>query len=256
MPRFAGDALPVSQPGLIIGLADRLDSLVGLFAAGLKPTGTRDPFALRRAALGIVQVLVGAKLHVDLCTAVALAADLLPIAAGPAVQSDVLDYVVQRLRGVLLEQELRYDVIDAVLAERGHDPYLAEQTALRLNDWVQRDDWMDLLNAYARCVRIVRSQETRYAVEPDQFTEQASVALHKAVRQIQETLDWSTTTDVSSIDQVLQAIQSLVPTINAFFDEVLVMAPEPAIRANRLALVQEIASLTDGVADLSRLEGF
>jgi glycyl-tRNA synthetase len=256
MPRFSGDALPATQPGIIIGLADRLDSLVGLFAAGLKPTGTKDPFALRRAALGIVQVLVGTRLYVDLRTAVGLAADLLPIAAHDAVQSDVLDYVIQRLRGVLLESDVRYDVIDAVLVERGHDPYLAAQTAHRLDNWVQKDGWMDLLNAYARCVRIVRNQERRYTVKPDLFAEPASIALHETVRQAQATLERSTIAEAPSVDKVLEAIQSLVPAINAFFDEVLVMTPDLAIRANRLALLQEIASLTDGIADLSKLEGF
>ena len=251
LPRFAGDALPASQPGMVIGLADRLDSVVGLFAVGLEPSGTKDPFALRRAALGIVQVLIDRGLHFDLRVAIEHAAKMLPVPADESVQSDVLDYIAQRLRGMLLEKGLRYDVIDAVLTERAYDPYLAVQTAHRLDEWVRREDWMYLLNAYARCVRIVRDQGTRYPVYPSRFTERASIALHAALRRARTLISGPPT-----VDKVLRAIQTLIPAIDAFFDEVLVMAEDPSVRENRLALVQEIASLTEGIADLSKLEGF
>jgi glycyl-tRNA synthetase len=251
LPRSAGDALPTSLPGAIIGLADRLDSLTGLFAAGFQPTGNRDPFALRRAALGIVQVLVDVELHIDLRAAIARAAALLPIPANQEVQADVLDYVVQRLRGVLLERGLRYDVLDAVLAEQGYDPYRAAGTAYRLQAWVEKEEWEDLLNAYGRCVRITRSEETEYALDPTALLEPASKALYQALRQAQEELP-----SEPGIDAVLVAVQTLVPAITEFFDEVLVMDQDPAVRANRLGLLQEIAALTDGLADLQQLEGF
>jgi len=251
LPRSAGDALPTSMPGAIIGLADRLDSLTGLFAAGFKPTGNRDPFALRRAALGVVQVLVDVELHIDLRAAIAHAAELLPISAGPEVQADVLDYVVQRLRGVLLERGLRYDVLDAVLAGQGHDPYQAAETARLLQQWVEREDWTDLLNAYARCVRIVRAQDEQHTVDRDGLVEPESIALLQALRAAQAALP-----SEADLDEVLTSIQSLVPAITTFFDKVLVMDENPALRANRLGLLQEIAALTNGLADMQKLEGF
>jgi glycyl-tRNA synthetase len=275
LPRFGGDALPTSQAGIIVGLADRLDSLVGLFAIGLKPSGTKDPFALRRAALGIVQVLVGTRLHLDLRMAIQLTAEMLPVpcvgatgrspalsdeamrpqqvgdsnAASP--QSEVLDYIAQRLRGLLLEDGLRYDVVDAVLAERKHDPYLAAESASVLNRWVQREDWMDLLHAYSRCVRIVRSEETRHPVDPERFTAKASSDLYDALR-----VSRATISEQRTMGEVLRAIQKLVPTIHAFFDCVLVMHEDAAVRENRLGLVQSVAELTEGVADFTKLEGF
>ena len=110
---------------------------------------------------------------------------------------------------------------------------------------------MDLLNAYARCVRIVRDQETHYEVDPDRLSEDASVALYNAVQQAQARLP-----EEPTVDNVLNAIQALVPSINAFFDDVLVMAPDTAIRHNRLGLVQQVASLPQDMFDLSKLEGF
>jgi glycyl-tRNA synthetase len=252
LPRFAGDMLPISKPGIAVGLADRLDSLTGLFAVGLKPSGTGDPFAQRRAALGVVQVLLGTKLHLDLREAIAQAACRLPVPAEDGVQTDVLDYITQRLRGVFLDKGMRYDVVDAVLAEQNHDPYLAQRTARVLNQWVQREDWMDLLNAYARCVRIVRDQGTRYPVDPDRFTDPASTHLYQALKKARTTISERNPT----INEVLEGIQTLVSDINTFFDKVLVMAQDQAVRENRLGLLQEIASLTKGVADFTKLEGF
>jgi glycyl-tRNA synthetase len=252
LPRYAGDALPTTMPGIAVGLADRLDSLVGLFAVGLKPSGTKDPFALRRAALGIVQILLGNALRFDLAKAIRRAAKCLPVPADDTVQADVLDYIAQRLRGVLLEQGLRYDVVDATLAERSGDPYLAAQTAAALGEWADRPDWMDLLNAYARCVRIVRDQETQYTVDVARFVEPSTMALYGALQQARESIP----EESASLDQILSAIRSMVPAINTFFDDVLVMDQDQAIRENRLGLVQEIAALTAGVVDLSKMEGF
>jgi len=252
LPRYADDALPQEMPGIALALADRLDSLVGLFAVGLKPTGTKDPFALRRAALGVVQILLGSELRFDLEEAIARAAKRLPVPADARARADVQDYIVQRLRGALLDGRLRYDVVDAVLAERGYDPYWAAQTARALNEWVARPDWQDLLNAYARCVRIVRDQETRYEVDPERFVESASKVLYKAVQDAQASIP----EEDPSIEDVLLAIQGIVPEINVFFDEVLVMDPDPEVRQNRLGLVQSVSALTHGAADLSKLEGF
>jgi glycyl-tRNA synthetase len=252
LPRFAEDELPHGGPGIVLALADRLDSLTGLFAVGLKPSGTRDPFALRRAALGVVQILLGNALRFDLQEAIGRAAKRLPVPADEPVRAEVLDYVVQRLRGVLLEEGRRYDVVDAVLAERGYDPYWAAQNAQALDEWVARPDWADLLNAYARCVRIVRDQEQRYEVDPERFVEPTSAVLFKAVRDAKASIP----EEDASIDDVLSAVQGIVPEINVFFDEVLVMDPDPEARENRLGLVQEVAALTRGAVDLSKLEGF
>jgi len=251
LPRLAGDRLPETLPGLVVGLADRLDSLAGLFSVGLKPSGSADPYGLRRAALGIVQILAGAGISFDLREGLREAAALLPVAAAEGAQAETLAFIVQRLRVWLLEQSFRYDLVDAVLAQRGHDPYLAYQTVQEFVPWVLRDDWMDLLNAYARCVRIVRSFGTEFELRPDQFVEPSTQRLYETYLVCQQQVG-----PQSSIDQLFTAFQPMIEPITTFFDDVLVMAEDQALRENRLALLQRIAALTKGTVDLTRVEGF
>ncbi|MFQ5875254.1 MAG: DALR anticodon-binding domain-containing protein, partial [Dehalococcoidia bacterium] len=179
------------------------------------------------------------------------AAALLPVAADEAAQAETLAFIVQRLRVWLLEQHFRYDLVDAVLAERGHDPYLAYQTVQEFVPWVLRDDWMDLLNAYARCVRIVRDFETEFELRPDQFVEPSTRRLYQAYLACREQVD-----PQGNIDQLFTAFEPMIEPITTFFDDVLVMAEDEALRENRLALLQRIAALTRGIVDLTKVEGF
>ena len=157
LPRFTGDLIPRSQIGLIVGLADRLDTLTGLFAAGLAPTGNKDPFAQRRAALGLVQNLVAWNLDFDLEAGIEIASAYLPLEAGPAEKSAVLTFIIERLRNILLDEGERYDVVDAVLSVQGSNPARASRAVKELSKWVQRSDWDQILPAYSRCVRITRT---------------------------------------------------------------------------------------------------
>ena len=250
LPRFTGDEMPKSKIGLAVGIADRLDTLMGLFAAGLAPSGAKDPFAQRRAALGLVQALLAWNLDFDLRAGLDAAAKHLPIAATADAKQAVLEFIVERLRNLLLEQGYRYDVVDAVLAAQGHNPARAAQAVRELTAWVQREDWPQILPAYARCVRITRGQE-RYEVNPDAFVEEAERALWDALQKAE-----ATPRRAGSVDDFFNAFLPMIPDIERFFDEVLVMAEDEALRNNRLALLQRIAALADGVADFSRLEGF
>ncbi len=250
LPRFAGDELPRTIISLALGLADRLDTLLGLFAAGLQPSGAGDPFALRRAAIAVAQMLIDRNLRFDLRHGLQAAAQGLPIPAGGEVQAECLGFLVARLRN-LLEAEHRYDVAEAVVAAQGHDPAGAAQAARQLEAWVRRPDWPQVLQAYARCVRILRDQPQTYEVDPARFVEPAEGALYQALLQAE-----ARPREAGSVDDFLAAFEPMIPAISRFFDEVLVMAEEPSLRANRLGLLQRIAALAAGVADLSRLEGF
>jgi glycyl-tRNA synthetase len=251
LPRSAEDDLPETRPGLALGLADRLDSLVGLFAAGLAPTSTTDPYHLRRAALGLVQNLIAHKLPLDLRPLLAEAAALMPIPVSEQVLADVAAFIVERLRGLLREKGWRYDVVDAVLAQRGTDPYGAHRAAAQLTAWVERLDWPDLLNAYGRCIRIVRDQPDTTPYQPGLDPEPATEALGEATRAARAQVHPD-----SDVDRLLTALHPMIPAINRFFDEVLVMHEDPALRHNRLALLHEIWGLSRGIVDVSKLEGF
>ena len=251
LPRYAGDILPETLPGVAVGLADRLDTLAGLFAVGLAPTGARDPFGQRRAALGVVGNLIAWEMEFDLRSAIKAAAGHLPQEMDNESQLTCLRFIIERQRNLLLEAGYRYDVVDAVLTAQGYNPTSAARAVKALSDWVKREDWRTILPAYARCVRITRDLSEHFPVNPDFFSEPAEEDLYRSLNTA-EGKDRST----GSVDDFLNAFLPMIPSIDRFFDEVLVMTEDPATQQNRLGLLQRIALLAEGVADLSKLEGF
>jgi len=252
LPRGRGDALPQSRPGLPLGLADRLDSLVGLFAVGLAPTGSADPYGLRRAALGVVQTLMGADQPFSLTAGLRAAADLLPVESSDEIIAEVYKFITGRLRVLLREEGFRYDVVEATLAERGDDPAAARRAVEQLAAWVEREDWTDLLHAYGRCKRMARRYTQPYGLDLNNFVEPAAQELGRAYLGAAAQV-----TPGSSVDEFMAAAGKLITPINRFFDAVLGDDDErPQLRDNRRALVQHIAELADGILDFSRLEGF
>jgi glycyl-tRNA synthetase len=254
LPRSADDELPESKLGLAVGLADRLDSLAGLFAVGLAPTGSADPYGLRRDALGIVQSLLAHEVPFSVKHGLEEAGGRLPVEVTADALSQALDFVVERLRGYLRDGGYRYDIVDAVLAARGDDPYRARMAVEQLSGWVERKDWKTILDNYARCVRITRSYGEQFRLDPDLFVQPAEKELHEAYRRARAEV-----TPESSVDDLLNAFLPLVDVIDRYFAResgVLVMAEDHAVRENRLAQLQHTAGLADGIVDLSRLEGF
>jgi glycyl-tRNA synthetase len=255
-PRGADDFAPETPPGMAVAIADRLDSLAGLFTAGLAPTGTRDPFALRRAALGLIQIILDRNIPLDLREAVHLAAALQPIPVSDAVKAQVLEFLAGRLRGVLAEKGFRYDVIEAVLAEQAHLPLLALGAVKELADFVAMPEWPQILAAYARCVRITRDLQERYSVNEETIVLEEEKALWNTAKALQRYADDQRNKGALTVKGILEAFLPHVGTVSAFFDKVLVMAEDPSIRANRLGMLQAIVDLPKGVADFSKLEGF
>jgi glycyl-tRNA synthetase len=251
LPRSANDHLPETKPGLVVGLADRLDSLIGLFAVGLAPTGTKDPFAQRRAALAICQNLIKWQLHFDLQWGLQEAGKGINFNVSAEDVQTCLAFIQGRLRVMLLEMGFNYDVVDAVIAEQGSDPYGAYEGVKALSAWVARSDWHEILPAFSRCVRITRDQVEIFAVDEEKFVTEYENRLYQAV--VQAEVEMKPGDDV---DAFLTAFLPMIPVINRFFDEVLVMDEDLALRQNRLGLLQRISRLSEGIADLSYLEGF
>jgi glycyl-tRNA synthetase len=251
LPRSARDLLPETKAGLAVSLANRLDNLVGLFAVGLAPSGSSDPYQLRRDALGIVQNVITFEVSVPLRELLLQAAGLMPLSVSETVLDGVSSFIAERLRGWLRDRGFRHDVVDAVLAERGNDPYNAFRTVTQLSAWVERDDWMDLLNAYGRCIRIVRDQPEQYRFQSGLDSEPVTIVLEGAYQ-----IARAQVTPESDVDRLLTAVRPMIPAINRFFDDVLVMHEDRALRENRLGLLQAIQALSAGIVDVTRLEGF
>ena len=251
LPRYAGDRLPSAEEGTVLGLADRFDSLVGLFAVGIRPTGAADPWGLRRSALGVIQILVEKRLTISLAQAISSAAEQLPVDADEDVLRSVQDYIVRRLEGYLRDAGYPYDAVQAVLAEQGDDPNAAREALDALIPWLGREDWDALLDSYARCIRITRDLPSRLAVDAGRINEEATHALYQAYLRAQSRVSANPV-----VEEFMNGLLELAPVISRFFDEVLVMTEDLEVRRNRLALLQGIGSLADGIIDLSQMEGF
>jgi glycyl-tRNA synthetase len=251
LPRFQGDRMPVSNPGYIVGMADRLDSLMGLFAAGIQPSGASDPFAMRRAAIGLVQLLISRQIRFDLDEGLMMAAGGLPLEASQEHRKSCLDFIVARLQILLRSEGAAHDAVDAVLAAQGRDPAGAAAAVAELDQYRQRKDWDEILQAYARCVRITRDLDVIYSVDTKNLIESAETSLFDGLQAAEKKSRKS-----GSVGDFFEAFIPMIPEITSFFDEVLVMADDEQLRCNRLGLLQRIVALADGVLDLSKLEGF
>jgi glycyl-tRNA synthetase len=251
LPRGADDGLPQSEAGTLLSVADRLDSLVGLFAVGLAPQSTADPYGLRRAALGIIQILIQKQISVDLRAAVAEAAKVQPVPVSDEVQAQVVDFIGGRLRAWLDDQAYPNDVVTAVLAAQSANPARALAGVRQLTEWTQRPDWQPLLEAFARCVRITRGEAQQYAIAPDVLVEPEEKRLYEAWQMTAAQL-----TDESNVGAFLTAFEPMQPAIAAFFDKVLVNTDDAQLRAGRLGLLQAISALQRGRVDLSAVNGF
>lgn len=245
------DRAPESLLGAVISLADRFDSLSGLFAVGLAPTGSADPWGLRRAALGVVETLIKHQVSFSLRRALESAAQLQPVSVAAKAIDEAHAFIVGRERAALLDQGLRYDLIDAVLAARGDDPFVAKQSIETLAQWAARPDWTPLLDGYARCVRIVRDLKETLPLDIRRDPEPLTQALYVAYDAAQKAVG-----PQSPIEALLSALTTLLPHITAFFDKVLVMHADQSIRQTRQALLQRIWHLADGIVDLTKVEGF
>ena len=250
LPRGAGDALPETPAGIALALLDRMDSLAGLFAAGLAPRATADPYGLRRAALGIVQILAERHIDLDVADLLAPVADAQPIDVDAETRAAILDFIAARLKVWLQGDAGAPHVIEAVLAEQTRNPYRALLGVGELALWTARDDWAAILDSFARCVRITRDQPA-YEVKKGLLSHEAEKALYAAYQDAAKQLGPD-----DNVGQMLTLFAGMVPAVTRFFAEVLVMDEDPAVRENRLGLLEAIAGLAKGRADFSQLQGF
>lgn len=253
MPRFAGDSQPASVAGRIVSLADKIDTIVGTFSRGLIPTGSQDPFALRRQALGIVNMLKEAQYHISLSQLVAKAMELLKIAdAGQQakLQNDVADFMKLRLKNVLADAGIRYDVVDAVFVTVD-DIYGVFLRAQAVNEAVKQD-MEKTIQAFVRAGNIARkAEEVQAAVETGLLAEQVEKDLYKAYEDAASKVE----KEVAAQDYAgaIATLSQLAAPIDAFFDGVMVMDKDEKIKNNRLGLLKLVDNLICQVADFSKI---
>lgn len=253
MPRFAGDSQPASVAGRIVSLADKIDTIVGTFSRGLIPTGSQDPFALRRQALGIVNMLKEAQYHISLSQLVAKAMELLKIAdAGQQakLQNDVADFMKLRLKNVLADAGIRYDVVDAVFVTVD-DIYGVFLRAQAVNEAVKQD-MEKTIQAFVRTGNIARkAEDVQAAVETGLLAEQVEKDLYKAYEVAASKVEKEIATQ--DYAGAIATLSQLAAPIDAFFDGVMVMDKDEKIKNNRLGLLKLVDNLICQVADFSKI---
>jgi glycyl-tRNA synthetase beta chain len=255
-PRFAGDALPITRTGQALALADKIDTLVGIFAIGERPTGAKDPFGLRRAALGVLRILIESRLDLDLFRLLEASAAAQPVQR-PGVAQEVFDYIAERLRGLFSERAdgTTLEMIDAVLAARPASPLDADERLQALKEFMRLADAPVLTALNKRIGNILRKAQlpAEARVEPASLTEDAEHRLHGALVEVDRGV--SAAAAERRYGDSLTGLIALSAPVADFFERIMVMDENLERRTNRLALLRDAQRLLGTVADLSRLPG-
>jgi len=254
-PRYAGDSLPTTKTGQAVAIADKIDTLVGIFAIEQRPTGAKDPFGLRRAALGLLRIVLEGRLELDLFELLREAAAAQPVQR-PGVIDEVYDFISERLRGLLLEEPgTTSEMLDAVFANRPRSPLDAVTRLQALKEFLLLPEAGILAAINKRIVNILRktSLGPDVGVNADALTEDAERQLHKVLSDLRVPVQDAATE--RRYAQSLKALVALRAPVDDFFERIMVMDDNIERRNNRLALLREVQLLLGGVADLSRLPG-
>jgi len=253
-PRFAGDSLPRGQVGTVVALADKLETLVGMFGIGQIPTGDRDPFALRRHALGVIRMLSEGNLDLPLDSLLTVAGQAFATVDGfKSAESALADFIYDRLAGSLREQGYTAQEVDAVVSQRPQRLGDIPKRLAAVRTFAALPEAASLAAANKRVGNILKKVEDSVDawVDTALLKETAEVALHAALVDVVPQADAAFVT--GDYTESLQALAALRAPVDAFFDDVMVNAEDPALRANRLGLLAKLHAAMNQVADLSKL---
>ncbi|MGB8102977.1 MAG: glycine--tRNA ligase subunit beta [Pseudolabrys sp.] len=253
-PKGPDDLVPADPVSIAVALADKIDTLVGFWAIDEKPTGSKDPYALRRAALGVIRIAIDNKLRVPLKDVFLKASK--KFSAG----SDLLAFFADRLKVQLREQGARHDLVDAVFSLSGQDDLLMVVVRVEaLGKFLDSDDGKNLLAGYKRATNIIRIEEKKdkreYTDAPDvkRYQLPEEKALAEAIDVVKK--EASAAVGKEDFAAAMRAMAKLRPRVDAFFDKVTVNVDDKSLRENRLKLLNEIREATRAVADFSKIEG-
>ena len=254
LPRFAGDALPATTIGRIVGIGDKLDNICATFSRGLAPTGSQDPYALRRQALGVINILLDANYHISLAKIIAgtlYLLDIKPEETGKLVPQ-IMEFFKQRLRNLLMDQGIRYDVIDAVFADKRNDDVVDLAARCKaLAAYVEAGNAEPLVQVSVRVSNLCKKIEKEVAISGSLFKDESENKLHEVVAAVsKEIIPEIVLYDYAA---VLKAGEKVIEPVNTFFDNVMVMDEDENVKNNRLALLEEVRGIVNAVGDLSLL---
>lgn len=254
LPRFAGDALPATTIGRIVGIGDKLDNICATFSRGLAPTGSQDPYALRRQALGVINILLDANYHISLAKIIAgtlYLLDIKPEETGKLVPQ-IMEFFKQRLRNLLMDQGIRYDVIDAVFADKRNDDMVDLAVRCKaLATYVEAGNAEPLVQVSVRVSNLCKKIEKEVAISGALFKDESENKLHEVVAAVsKEIIPEIVLYDYAA---VLKAGEKVIEPVNTFFDNVMVMDEDENVKNNRLAMLEEVRGIVNAVGDLSLL---
>ena len=252
LPRYAGDILPETNAGIALSIADKLDSIAGFFAIGIKPSGSQDPYALRRLALGILSILLYKKLSVNLNNLINAALYNYSNLEfnKEEVASQIVEFFVERVKNLFKDLGIRYDVIDAVLNNNLNDISDIHTRALELNRWLQKDELVEMLTAFNR-VSTLAQKATIDIVKEELLKEDAEIKLYNRFKEIKLNVE-SLLVD-KKYNEALDAFATLRPLVDNLFDNVMVMDKDESVKENRLGLLKQIYSTMLTICDLSKI---
>lgn len=251
MPRFAGDILPQQEIGRALSLADKLDNLAATFLRGLIPTGSQDPFALRRQTIGAVNILTDGKIHWDIRCGIEAALALLPgeEETKKTVLSQIEDFFRQRIKAIMLDEGIAYDIIDAVLAGPVDDIYALFLKARSMAESQLKDE-NELRQAVTRLANITKGK-TGGKVDPSLFTEDVEKKLQNAFEAVSaKALPLFASYEYG---KALPALKELTAPINDYLDNVMVMVDDEAVKNNRISQLLATLALFNTWGDFSKL---
>ncbi len=254
LPRFAGDIIATNPISVSVALADKLDTLVGIFGIGQLPKGDKDPFALRRAAIGVLRTIIDNNLSLDLVDLVEAAHDtLVDKLTNTDCKTQVLDFVLSRFNAIYSDQGISADVIQAVASKRPTKPSDFDARIKAIAEFKQNSAAESLAAAHKRTANILNKNApaTRHQCEEAILTQTEEKDLYSAIKVVKKSL--AAESEARSYADALQIIASLKQPVDAFFEHVMVMADDEALKNNRLGLLTELRELLESVADISKL---
>ena len=256
-PRFAGDSLPESSIGQILSIAEKIDTITGIFAINQIPTGDKDPFALRRAALGVLRIAVEKQLDLDLVNILKKSIDAYQSKLANLKQEELVskcyEFIMDRARAYYLDSGITVDVFDAVLAQSPGQPFDFDQRVKAVNSFRQLPEAESLSAANKRIANILKKASNLQAeVDESLLAEPAEKNLYKTLQKLTDKV--TPLFAKRDYQKALFSLAELRETVDQFFDEVMVMVDDVKLKNNRIALLQNLRSLFLQVADLSRLQ--